>query len=56
MTDLQMQLSFENYCYCHDTECDRECDDCGAKTCAEVAYFYDDKIFCEWCPPDGYGE
>lgn len=35
---------------------DRECDDCGAKTCAEVAYFYEDKTFCEDCCPDGYGE
>lgn len=35
---------------------DRECYDCGAKTCAEVAYFYEDKTFCEDCPPDGYGE
>jgi len=34
---------------------DRECDDCGSMTCAEVAFFYDDKIFCEWCCPDGYG-
>jgi hypothetical protein len=35
---------------------DRECDDCGAKTCAEVAYFYEDKTFCEDCCPEGYGE
>jgi|DEB0MinimDraft_4_1074332.scaffolds.fasta_scaffold209602_1 hypothetical protein len=40
----------EDYVY------DRECDDCGAKTCAEVAYFYEDKTFCEDCCPDGYGE
>ena len=38
-------------CYVYD----RECDDCGAKTCAEVAFFFDDKIFCEDCCPDGYG-
>jgi hypothetical protein len=35
---------------------DRECDDCGVKTCAEVAYFYEDKTFCEDCCPEGYGE
>ena len=35
---------------------DRECNDCGSMTCAEVAYFYEDKTFCEWCCPDGYGE
>ena len=35
---------------------DRECDDCGAKTCAEVAFFYEDKTFCEDCCPDGYGD
>tara|TARA_R100001510_G_scaffold56568_1_gene62398 strand:- start:1336 stop:1560 length:225 start_codon:yes stop_codon:yes gene_type:complete len=39
-------------CYVYD----RDCDDCGAKTCAEVAYFYEDKTFCEDCCPDGYGE
>jgi len=39
-------------CYVYD----RECDDCGAKTCAEVAYFYEDKTFCEDCCPDGFGE
>lgn len=39
-------------CYVYD----KECDDCGAKTCAEVAYFYKDKTFCEDCCPDGYGQ
>ena len=35
---------------------DREFDDCGAKTCAEVAFFYEDKTFCEDCCPNGYGD
>ena len=37
---------------------DRECEDCGAKTCAEVAFIPlgDDKTFCENCCPDGYGD
>ena len=39
-------------CYVYD----RKCDNCGAKTCAEVAFFFDDKTFCEDCCPEGYGE
>ena len=37
---------------------DRECDDCGSMTCAEVAFIPlgDDKTFCENCCPDGYGD
>jgi len=35
---------------------DRDCNDCGAKTCAEVVFFHDDKVFCEDCCPEGYGE
>ena len=35
---------------------DRKCFNCGAMTCAEVAFFYDDEVYCEDCCPDGYGE
>ena len=33
-----------------------KCNNCGAMTCAEKAFFYKDKTFCEDCCPDGYGE
>mgnify|MGYP000038259258 FL=1 len=39
-------------CYVYD----RDCKDCGAKTCAEKAFFYNDETFCEDCCPEGYGE
>ena len=39
-------------CYVYD----RDCKDCGAKTCAEKAFFYKDETFCEDCCPEGYGE
>ena len=35
---------------------DRECSDCKSMTCAEVAFFDDDTIYCEDCCPEGYGE
>jgi|TARA_B110000483_G_scaffold30536_1_gene37082 formylmethanofuran dehydrogenase subunit E len=33
-----------------------KCNNCGAMTCAEKAFFYKDETFCEDCCPDGYGE
>ena len=39
-------------CYVYD----RDCKNCGAKTCAEKAFFHKDETFCEDCCPEGYGE
>jgi len=35
---------------------DRKCFNCGAMTCIELAFLYDDEVYCEDCCPDGYGE
>jgi len=41
-----------NQCYVYN----KKCFDCGDMTCAERAFFYKDQVYCEDCPPDGYGE
>tara|TARA_R110000851_G_scaffold134343_5_gene269602 strand:+ start:406 stop:567 length:162 start_codon:yes stop_codon:yes gene_type:complete len=39
-----------------DTIYDRECDNCGNMTNAFVGFLKDNKIYCEDCCPDNYGE
>jgi formylmethanofuran dehydrogenase subunit E len=50
LTSKQNTTMEDEYVY------DRDCKDCGAKTCAEKAFFYNDETFCEDCCPEGYGE
>lgn len=33
----------------------KECKECGEKTCSEEAFFFKDDVFCPNCCPDLYG-
>jgi formylmethanofuran dehydrogenase subunit E len=48
-SESDVELIDQYYDYNHN------CDDCGAKTCSEEAFFYRDEIYCPNCCPDLYG-